>query len=346
MTDLYAARWRGQPGRLEVWYATLTDPDSGLGLWIHHELVARTDGSTKLHGWATAFVPGERPVSARFGPVDVAAVDASHLADPDGPGEVTGGEDLASRAYVQMGVVSAGPDRLQGEAGALRWRLQVRNGGEPLFPFPRWSWRNELLPAAQVVPSPTATFSGEVRVGDRVFRLGEAGGAVSRIYGHGNASRWGWLHADLGGGDVLELVAAVSARPGLRHLPPLPLLQLRAGGRDWPRSPLLAAPLLRARLDQPEWSVWGVVGRRRVRIHVVQDPGDSVTMQYENPDGRGPVCVNSERASAEVLVERWSGSWAVEYHWHLDHTAHAEIGFTTPHQNTSPGSSLKGQPCP
>lgn len=248
MRDLYAARWHGQPGRLEVWYATLTDPDSGLGLWIHHELVARTDGSTRLHGWATAFVPGERPVSGRFGPVDVAAMDAPHLADPEDP------EDPATRAYVRVGVVSAGPDRLQGEAGALRWRLKVRDGGEPLFTFPRWSWRSEVLPAAQVVPSPSATFSGEVRVGDRMFRLREATGAVARIYGHGYGSRWGWLHADLGGGDVLELVAAVSTRPGLRHLPPLPLLQLRAGGRDWPRSPLLAAPLLRARLDQPEWS--------------------------------------------------------------------------------------------
>jgi len=319
--DLYAARWRGQPGRLEVWYVTMTDPDSGLGLWIHHELVARTDGSTRLHGWATAFVPGERPVSGRFGPVDVTAPDAPPLADPEGP---------AARAYFRLGTVSAGPDRLEGGAGALRWRLDVRDGGEPLFTFPRWSWRREVLPAAQVVPSPTATFSGEVRIGARAFRLRHARGSVARIYGHGNASRWGWLHADLGGRDVLELVAAVSTRPGLRYLPPLPLLQLRAGGRDWPRNPLLAAPLLRARLDLPEWGVQGVVGRRRVRIDVTQDPADSVTIRYENPDGRGPVCVNSERASADVLVEQWTGRWAVEHHWRLDHTAHAEIGRALP----------------
>jgi len=321
VSDLYAARWRGQPGRLEVWYATLTDPGSGLGLWVHHELVARTDGSTQLQGWATVFLPGEPPASGRFGPVEVTTPYALPVAGPADP---------AARAYVRLGEVSAGPGHLEGAAGALRWRLDVRDGGEPLFTFPRWSWSSEVLPAAQVVPAPTATFSGEVHVGDRVFRLSQARGAVARIYGHGNARRWGWLHADLGGGDVLELVAAVSTRPGLRHLPPLPLVQLRAGGRDWPRDPLLAAPLLRARIDLPEWSVRGVVGRRRVRIHVRQDPAESVTMCYANPDGPGPVCVNSERASADVLIERWSGRWAVEHHWRLDHTAHAEVGYAVP----------------
>lgn len=167
--------------------------------------------------------------------------------------------ESAARENIRMGTVSAGPDRLQGGAEPLRWGLEVRDGGQPLFTLPRWSWRSEALPTAQVVPPPTATFSSEVRVGDRVFRLREAKGAVARMYGHGNANRWGWLHADLGGGDVLEVVAAVSTRPGLRRLPPLPLLQLRIGGRDWPRNQLLAAPLLKTRL--PEWSVRSVVGR-------------------------------------------------------------------------------------
>ena len=35
-----APRWRGQPGRIEVWYATLTDPLTGAALWVHYETVA------------------------------------------------------------------------------------------------------------------------------------------------------------------------------------------------------------------------------------------------------------------------------------------------------------------
>lgn len=317
MSDLYASRWRGQPGRLEVWYASLTDPETGLGLWIHHELVASTDGSARLQGWATAFPPGETPVVGRFGPVDIPNPQALHAA---------GTASEADRAYLCLSEVWAGPEQLCGEADPLRWQLNVQPGGRPLFTFPKWSWERELLPASQIVPSPAATFAGVVHVGGRVFTMRRAHGAVARIYGHGNAQRWGWLHADLGGGDVLELVAAVSTRPIMRRLPPLPLLQLRVGGRDWPRDPLLAAPLLRAKLELPEWSVRGRLGRRRVRISVRQDPAESVTLHYDNPDGPGPVCVNSERASTDVLVERWAGRWATEHHWQLDHAAHAEIG--------------------
>lgn len=317
MSDLYAPRWRGQSGRLEVWYSSLTDPGTGLGLWIHHELVASTDGSARLQGWAAAFPPGETPVVGRFGPIDV----PDHQA-LQGAGTASGSD----RAYLCLPDVWAGLEKLCGEAAPLRWELDVEHGGRPLFTFPKWSWERELLPASQIVPSPAATFTGVVHVSGRAFTVRGAHGAIARIYGHGNAQRWGWLHADLGGGDVLELVAAVSTRPVMRLLPPLPLLQLRVGDRDWPRNPLLAAPLLRAKLELPDWTVRGYVGRHRVRIAVRQAPEESVTLHYDNPDGPGPVCVNSERASADVLIERWAGRWTTEHQWRLDRCAHAEIG--------------------
>lgn len=37
-------RWRDKPGRLEVWYATLSDPLTRAGLWIHCETVAPLPG--------------------------------------------------------------------------------------------------------------------------------------------------------------------------------------------------------------------------------------------------------------------------------------------------------------
>jgi hypothetical protein len=50
-------RWRGQPGRLEVWYATLTDPATGAGVWIHAELMVPKDRDRppERHGWVTLF---------------------------------------------------------------------------------------------------------------------------------------------------------------------------------------------------------------------------------------------------------------------------------------------------
>src|SRR3954470_12178432 len=45
-------RWDGRPGHYEVWYITLTDPASGIGVWLRYTLNAPVDG------------PGGKPESA------------------------------------------------------------------------------------------------------------------------------------------------------------------------------------------------------------------------------------------------------------------------------------------
>ncbi|MEU4683499.1 hypothetical protein [Streptomyces xinghaiensis] len=312
---LYRPRLTGKPGRLEVWYATLTDPRTGTGVWIHHEVLAPADGGpARPHGWISVFpADGRPPVTERFGPESPGAT--LPVADSPVP-------------YYTSPEVHASSSLLAGAAGGIRWRLRVvEGGGAPLYTFPRWAWRTRLLPAAQIVPAPDARFYGEVDVHGEKLELADARGGVSRIAGHGNAKRWAWLHAGLGGGDVLEIVAAVARRPGMRLLPPLPLLRLRVGGKDWPRDPLLAAPRFTADIGLPEWTVTGRAGRRRLRVEVRQDPADCVALSYTDPDGATATCTNSERASAEVVTERRRGSrWETEHRWSLDHTAHAEVG--------------------
>lgn len=306
--ELLAGRWHGRPGRLEVWYATLTDPRTGEGFWLHYELVAPREGAPRRHGWAVAFPPGEPPVVGRF------AGDAS--AEPGGGLALF----AAAGATVRDGALS-------GEAGPLRWDLSYADDGPPLYTFPRVAWRRELLPAAQVVPAPTARFSGTIAVGERTVELEDAPGALARIYGHGNARRWGWLHAELPGGDVLEIIAAVSRRPGLDRLPPLSFVALREGGRDWPPRPLLAAPRLRTALREDGFTTAGAWGGRRLRADVRLDPAASVTLDYDDPDPPGPACTNSERADLELVLERrGGGGWRVERHERLAGTAHAEVG--------------------
>lgn len=292
-------RWRGQPGRLEVWYSTVTDPATGTGFWLHSELVAPTSGApAHLHGWAAVFPPDAPPVWARVAPRPVVP-----------------GDEI---------------DELVGTAGELSWDLtRTSSGGSTLWTFPRYAWERELLPAAQVVPAPSATYAGTVRCDGRELVLDGARGASARIYGHGNARRWGWLHADLGGGDVLELVSAVSTRPGLSALPPLTFLQLRVDGIDLPHDALRTAPLLRARLGLSEWTVRGMVGsRQRIRVKVRQEPDRSVQVGYTDPDGATATCHNSEVASADVRLDRLGRSgWRTQREWHVDGTAHAEIGL-------------------
>ncbi|WP_351224576.1 hypothetical protein [Streptomyces sp. NPDC002133] len=310
---LMAPRWNGEAGRTEVWYTTLTDPATGAGLWLHHELTAPADGSEPYaHGWAAVF-PKDAPVRhARFGPA-----------------KWTGG----TPGFAADGV-SAVPGRLTGSAGTLRWDLTEQPTDTPLFTFPRWSWRRPLLPAAQILPAARASYDGTFTYDDAPLTLAAAPGASARIYGHGNARRWAWLHADLGGGDVLEIVAAVSMRPGLRRLPPLVFLRLRRGGRTWPRRAERTAlgwaglGRFRAAIGLPVWTVTGRAGLRRIRVEVTQPEEGTLALDYTDPDGAQAVCRNSESADALVLLERWwwPGGWRTEAKWALDGTAHAEVG--------------------
>ncbi len=304
------SRWRGRPGRLEVWYTTLSDPVTGTGVWVHHELVAPSDGGTPwTHGWIAVSEAGVPPLLRRFGPAPWSAPSSGVTCGP-----------------VRYDGTPAG-SLLTGRADEVAWHLtSTRAAGTPagtLYTFPRWAWRRDLLPGAQVVPLATGRVSGTVHIGDRELAFRDAPGADARIYGHGNAERWGWLHADLGGGEVCELVAAVSRRPGLDRLPPLPLVRFRLASGDWPRDPLLAAVGLRASLRRDGFEVRGRVGRRGVRVVVDLPDVETVEVDYRDPDGAELLCRNSLRATASVELLRGG---AVERAWHLDGDAHAEVG--------------------
>lgn len=305
-------RWSGQAGRLEVWYLTATDKATGAGLWIHHEVVSPTAGSAAhAHGWISWF-PADRdepPRTERFGPTSLTP------------------EDLGAGGCWHRGAGAAiGPERLEGQIGSMTWELALAPGDGPaLYTFPRSVWSRELLPGAQVVPVPSGRLIGVVTVDGNEHRFdGRAG--LAHIWGHGNAQRWCWLHADLGGGDVLELVSATARRAGLRRVPPLAMVQLRADGRDWPRHPLAAAPLVRTRILDGGFTVRGVIGRRRLRIDAALPRDRSVVLDYVDPDGAPARCTNTEQASVDVRIETWAGRWKPLHSWTLDGTAHAEIG--------------------
>jgi hypothetical protein len=264
MTDSDGApRWRGQPDRLEVWYATFTDPATKTGVWVHAEVVAPESGGAGFgHGWVAVFPgDGSAPSWSRFG-----------------PGPVSRGGDVWFDA---AGCVVTS-SRLAGVAAdGTAWDLAYEDDSPTLYTFGRWAWEKEALPGAQIVPTPAAHFTGTVGS----VRFDGARGALAHIYGHGNAQRWGWLHADLGDGDVLEVVSAVSRRPGLRRLPPLALVQLRWRGEDWPGEPLAAASLFRTRLALPVWTVRGTVGRTRLRVEVTIPEERAIAVDYADPDG-------------------------------------------------------------
>ncbi|ORV66076.1 hypothetical protein [Mycobacterium gastri] len=294
-------RWQGKAGRLEVWYATLSDPSTRAGLWIHCETVAPITGSPYAHGWVTWFPPQDPPRTERFGPTPV--------------------QPAAGSAWFDAAGARVAPGKLTGRAGSLAWDLAWKDAGAPLWTFPRAAWERELLPGAQVVLAPTADFTGSLSLGSEgntTHPVTGWRGGVAHIYGHGNAKRWGWIHADLGGGDVVEAVTAVSHKPGLRKLAPLAFVRFRIDGKDWPASPF---PSLRMRttLGVAHWQLEGRISGRKVLIRVDQPPDRCVSLEYTDPDGGKAVCTNTEQADIYIEVD--------DRRWSVVGIGHAEVGL-------------------
>jgi hypothetical protein len=307
-----APRWRGKAGRLEVWYATLSDRLTRAGLWIHCETVSPIHAADLpyAHGWTTWFPPDGPPRTERFGPEPV--------------------QPATGAAWFDAAGVRVGDNKLTGQAGSLAWDLSWNDTAPPLWTFPRAAWERELLPAAQVVVAPTADFTGSLTIGDTAHRVDGWRGGLAHIYGHGNAERWGWIHAELGGGDVLEVVAAVSGKPVLRGLPPLAFVRFRVNGKDWPAS-TLPSLRMRTKLGLPQWQLEGRIGRREVAMRIEQPAERCVSLRYTDPDGRTAVCTNTEQADIHIEIShREHGTRVIDHSWSVLGTGHAEVGLRGP----------------
>ncbi|HET6876769.1 MAG TPA: hypothetical protein VFH38_04515 [Jatrophihabitans sp.] len=318
---VWAPRWRGRPGRLEVWYTTLTDPRTGTGAWLHTELVAPADGAPAFaHGWVAVFPPGAAPLVDRFGPRDVVA--------------------SAPRRAPSLPEIESGPRVHAGQSRGASWTLTAHWPGSPLYTFPRWSWQHDVLPAAQLVATPGARYDGTICIAGQEFVFSDARGASSRIYGTGNAHRWAWLHADLDDDTTLEAVAAVSHLTPLRRLAPLTFVRMRTPAGDLPAVRGLSGPARwHADIARGSWTAAGpLAAGQRLRIAVRLPTERTVTLDYAEPRGHAVRCSNSERADAVVEWKRRAGRrWVTVRSWQLRGTAHAEIGGAAD-QPVEPGS--------
>jgi uncharacterized membrane protein len=153
------------------------------------------------------------------------------------------------------------PTHTSGQAGDIRWALDIDPGEEWLAPDLLRARLMRMTDLA-LVSAPNAVFSGEIHIGGQRFTVDQSAGMVSHYWGRRLSPEWWWVSANQFDQPGVAVECAVF-RSGLWGVPlrlPLAYLYLRqADGRH-----LIMSPPARARvtgtLDHFEISVRPVGG--------------------------------------------------------------------------------------
>jgi hypothetical protein len=319
MSSANALRWGGGPGHYEVYYVTLTDPASGIGVWIRYTLRAPLEGLPECALWLLAMAPdGDRFARKATFPV-------SELEAHDDPFRLClAGADLSDRGAA--GTVGDGAWELSWEPRLAPYELvhpTVRRAGVA---------QTEL-----VLPHADLVITGTVRLGERVLELDGARGGQAHLWGTRHAARWAWAHAsDLHGADgeprpdtFVDAVSVYVERLGRELGPSTPVVG-RFRGEDFAATDPVALVRARSRFGLSTWRFEARDGRRRV-VGEVDAPRETLAgVTYRDPDGRPAYCYNSEVASMRLSV--WDRTARGRFGWTLrdtllaDGRAHFEYG--------------------
>ena len=325
-----AIQWDGEPGHYEVYYLTLTDQDSGVGLWIRYTMVAplrATGEEATCSLWFLAMDPkhpagnvGEKvsfPVAAmhaRREPFELRIADAV-LSDTG----MTGSLEQDGR-------------RCEWD---LRWEPSLPAYGHvhPLL-------RRGIAKTVLFLPHPDLDISGTVAFGGRRLEIAGARGGQAHLWGSKHATRWAWAHCndftDAAGQprreSFLDGVSVFVPRFGRELGPNTPVVG-RFGGKDL-RS---TSPLVVLRTDSDfELEGWSFEARGRgirVRGRVTARREDLVGVTYHDPDGELAYCYNTEVADMHLDVFCRSGpftAWRRFDELKSERRAHFEYAQRTP----------------
>jgi hypothetical protein len=317
-------RWSGRPGHYEVYYLTLTDPATGVGIWIRYTMLAPLGSQEPTCAlWFAAMDPrpGARPVLARKQTFPIA-------------------ELQAGRSPFELSVAGAtlSDGKMAGGLDDVRWDLRWQAAPRPYEPINPGLGRLGLAKTVFVVPHADVVIEGHITLDGQRLELTGVRGGQSHLWGSEHAESWAWAHCnDLrssagspAAGAFFDGVSALVHRFGRTLGPNTPIVGCFDGRPFESTSPrrLLANS---SRFDLDGWRFEAIDRSRKLVGHIQPVREQLVGVTYQDPDGREAYCYNSETASARLEVqERVGRAWRAVEALTSAGRCHFEFGTRTP----------------
>jgi hypothetical protein len=325
MRALNAFRWDGKAGHYEVYYLTLTDGASGVGVWIRYTMLAPVPGSGEPSAslWLLAMDPGgaSAPTLGRK-----ATLPIEQLRAQDQPFELR----IAEAVLREDGMSGAFED--------VSWELRWAPSATEYEHVHRIIQTTRAAKTIYVLPQADLSIDGTVSFAGRTLELAGARGGQAHLWGSKHASSWAWAHCNdfrtIEGqpspGDVVDGVSAFVPRFGRELGPNTPVVG-SIGGRDFRSTSPLRVVRNVSTFSLTEWHFEAVDGARKLIADVTADRDQLAGVTYHDPDGEHAYCYNSETASMRVEVyERSRGDWIHASTLVADGRAHFEYAQRAP----------------
>lgn len=301
-----ALQWDRNPGHYEVYYLTLTDPDSEVGLWIRYTMVAplpATGEPASCSLWFLGMDPhsSEQPRFARKATFPIEQLDAH-----------------TEPFRLAIGGATLSGTGMQGAFEDVAWDLRWAPGRpyEHVHPTLR---AGRVASTILVLPHADVAVDGSVTFGGRQLELRGARAGQAHLWGSKHASRWAWVHAGdfttIDGEPVADIfvdgVSVIVPRLGREVGPSTPVVG-RLERQDFRSTSPLRVLANKSEYSLTHWRFEAQAGNRKLIGDVEADRDQLAGVTYHDPDGELAYCYNSETASMRLELwarDRWPGAW-------------------------------------
>lgn len=316
---------RTSRGFMEVWYATLNHPESGIGVWLRYTITAPTGSSDPPYCelWGFVFDPEER---SSFAGKQTYTIDRLGVANGRDDG-----------AIVRIGDAWVSENHLDGsitqDETALTWSLDFQPAQRCFHHLPE-QIRDRIAGRVSTVCSPNMAvpFSGTVTIGDRKLDFDGGRGSQSHRWGARHSLSWTWAHcSDWDEGEAIFEGLSAQAALGPLPAPKTTFVFLRYEGEDIAFNELKWALRARSTYELPVWSFTAQADRWKIHGTASTSPKRMVQVTYRDPDGSARYCANSEISDFALHVfHKEAGEWVHRQTLNASGTAHLEFGRQTP----------------